>query len=80
MDYKEKLNVIEFKIESLIEDLVEDKIYKSPRTEEKLTSLCLSREYLKDKIKEKAFIELNKINAEITTNELKTICKFNEEV
>ena len=45
----EKINVIESKIDILIDDVVEDKMFKSPRAEEKLMSLLLSLKYLKDK-------------------------------
>ena len=65
MDYSQQLTAIEFLIESLILDIVENRAFKSPRTEERLTALCLSREYLKDRIKEEARLESQKLNKEI---------------
>lgn len=50
MNYKEMLHVIEYKIEMLLRDITENNPYTSPRTEERLTALCLGREYLKEKM------------------------------
>ncbi len=65
MDYVQQKFILEGLIESLIQDIVEDRTFRSPRAEERLTALCLSREYLKDKIKEEAMSELHKLNKEI---------------
>lgn len=65
MDYKQQLETVDYLIEGLLEDVVENKTFKSPRAEERLTALCLSREYLKDKIKEEAMSELHRLNKEI---------------
>lgn len=65
MDYVQQKFILEGLIESLIQDIVEDRTFRSPRAEERLTALCLSREYLKDKIKEEAMSELHKFNKEI---------------
>ena len=77
MNYKQQKLILEDVIESLIQDIVEDRTFRSPRAEERLTALCLSREYLKDKIKEEATLELHRFNQEIIElegiNESKTI-------
>ena len=65
MDYVQQKFILEGLIESLIQDIVEDRTFRSSRAEERLTALCLSREYLKDKIKEEAMSELHKFNKEI---------------
>lgn len=65
MDYAQQKFILEGLIESLIQDIVEDRTFRSPRAEERLTALCLSREYLKDKIKEGAMSELHRFNKEI---------------
>lgn len=78
MNYKEVLNSIEYKIESLIEDLVEDKVYKSPKTEERLTALCLSRKYIKEKIKDENFTVLNRVNTSIIETEVQNEGGINE--
>lgn len=65
MDYKQQLETVDYLIEGLLEDVVENKTFKSPRAEERLTALCLSREFLKDKIKEEAMSELHRFNKEI---------------
>lgn len=65
MDYVQQKFILEGLIESLIQDIVEDRTFRSPRAEERLTALCLSREYLKDKIKEEAMSELHRFNKEI---------------
>lgn len=69
MNYKETLELVELKIECLLKDVVEDRPYKSPKTEERLTSLCLGREYLIAKLKENAFFELTNMNIEMINNE-----------
>ena len=43
--YRERLKVIDDKIEHLIDDIIDDGPYKSPRAEERLTALCKAREY-----------------------------------
>lgn len=43
--YRERLETIDFKIERLIDDIIDDGPYKSPRAEERLTALCKAREY-----------------------------------
>lgn len=65
MDYAQQKFILEGLIESLIQDIVEDRTFRSPRAEERLTALCLSREYLKDRIKEEAMSELHRFNKEI---------------
>ena len=65
MDYVQQKFILEGLIESLIQDIVEDRTFRSPRAEERLTALCLSREYLKDKIKEENRLELHRVNSEI---------------
>lgn len=65
MDYIQQKFILEGLIESLIQDIVEDRTFRSPRAEERLTALCLSREYLKDKIKEESRLELHRVNSEI---------------
>lgn len=45
----EKIKLLEFKIDSLLDDVVEDKMFKSARAEEKLVAFLLSLQYLKDK-------------------------------
>ena len=65
MNYKQQKFILEGVIESLIQDIVEDRTFRSPRAEERLTALCLSREYLKDKIKEEEMSELHRFNKEI---------------
>lgn len=49
MDIKEKIAVIELKIDNLIDEIIEDKPYRRPKAEEILTSLLLARNYLKEK-------------------------------
>lgn len=45
----EKIKLLELKIDSLLDDVVEDKMFKSARAEEKLVAFLLSLQYLKDK-------------------------------
>lgn len=47
-----KIEKIEEKIEQLIYSIVNDDTYRSPRAEERLTALCLARQYMKDKERE----------------------------
>lgn len=61
MEYNQMMKNIDLQIESLLLDIIENKVYKSPKAEERLTALCLGREYIIDKIKEenkKEFIRL----------------------
>ena len=59
MNYKNTLENIDVQIEKLLLDILENRVYKSPKTEERLTALCLSREYIIDKIKVIKNKELN---------------------
>lgn len=70
MEYTKTLKDIETKIEILLEDMITNNVYQSPRTEERLIAYCLGRNYIKDKIKEQSFIELSKINAEMINDEM----------
>lgn len=45
----EKIKLLELKIDSLLDDVIEDKMFKSARAEEKLVAFLLSLQYLKDK-------------------------------
>lgn len=59
MNYKNTLENIDVQIEKLLLDILENRVYKNPKTEERLTALCLSREYIIDKIKEENKQEVN---------------------
>lgn len=72
MDYEIVLKDLEIQIENMLHSIVYKDENWSPRNEERLTALCLGREYIKNKLKEKAFIELNKINIEMVNDEIKT--------
>lgn len=71
MNYKNTLENIDVQIEKLLLDILENRVYKSPKTEERLTALCLSREYIIDKIKEENIKELNRLNTSIIEEEVK---------
>lgn len=49
MNIKEKIKVIEFRIDKLIEELMLEDAYRLPRTEERITALLMARNYLKEK-------------------------------
>lgn len=53
MNYNELLNLADESIKNLLEDILTNNSYKSPRAEERLTALLLSRKFLLEKIKEK---------------------------
>lgn len=72
MDYEKTLKDLEIQIENVIHSIVYKDENWSPRNEERLTSLCLGRSYIKDKLRESAFIELNKINVEMVNDEIIT--------
>jgi hypothetical protein len=46
MNYKKILDVLDVKLEELINDLVLDNPYKSTRAEEKIIAYCSARKYL----------------------------------
>lgn len=71
MNYSEVLDSIEIKIEQLLEDFVNDNVYKSPKTEDRLTALCLSREYLKEKIRHEHLQKFYEENGKLIVEDLK---------
>lgn len=48
-EINEKISLLEYRIEGLIDDVSEDKMFKSARAEEKLLALLFSLKYLKEK-------------------------------
>lgn len=65
MDYKEMLIQTEEKIEMYLNDILTNNFHRSVKAEEYLMALCKARDYLKDKIKEEARLELHRLNKEI---------------
>lgn len=49
-DYEKALDSLEVKLEKHLEDVLSDSFDKSVKAEQYITALCLSREYLKEKI------------------------------
>lgn len=72
MDYEIVLKDLEIQIENVLHSIVYKDENWSPRNEERLTALCLGRNYIKDKLRENAFAELNKINVEMVNGEIIT--------
>ena len=52
LDINEKISLLEYRIDNLIDDVAEDKRFKSARAEEKLLALLFSLKYLKEKREE----------------------------
>ena len=48
-EINEKISLLEYRIDGLIDDVAEDKMFKSARAEEKLLALLFSLKYLKEK-------------------------------
>lgn len=48
-EINEKITLLEHRIDGLIDDVAEDKMFKSARAEEKLLALLFSLKYLKEK-------------------------------
>ena len=48
-EINEKISLLENRIDGLIDDIAEDKMFKSARAEEKLLALFFSLKYLKEK-------------------------------
>lgn len=48
-EINEKISLLEYRIDNLIDDVAEDKMFKSARAEEKLLALLFSLKYLKEK-------------------------------
>ena len=48
-EINEKITLLEYRIDGLIDDVAEDKMFKSARAEEKLLALLFSLKYLKEK-------------------------------
>lgn len=48
-EINEKISLLEYRIDGLIDDVAEDKTFKSARAEEKLLALLFSLKYLKEK-------------------------------
>lgn len=71
MDYETILKDLEIQIEGVLHSIVYKDENWSPRNEERLTALCLGREYLKDKIKEVARDELHKMNEALIRADIK---------
>lgn len=51
-EINEKITLLECRIDGLIDDVAEDKMFKSARAEEKLLALLFSLKYLKEKREE----------------------------
>lgn len=49
LDINEKISLLEYRIDNLIDDVAEDKKFKSARAEEKLLALLFSLKYLQEK-------------------------------
>lgn len=65
MNYTEALLQTEEKIEMYLNDILTNNFHKSVKAEEYLMALCSARDYLKDKIKEEARLELHRVTKEI---------------
>ena len=48
-EINEKISLLEYRIDGLIDDVAEDKMFKSARAEEKLLALFFSLKYLQEK-------------------------------
>ena len=48
-EINEKISLLEYRIDNLIDDVAEDKRFKSARAEEKLLALLFSLKYLQEK-------------------------------
>lgn len=64
-EINEKISLLEYRIDGLIDDVAEDKRFKSARAEEKLLALLFSLKYLQEK-REKI---KQKINSQISRKE-----------
>lgn len=63
LDINEKISLLEYRIDALIDDVAEDKVFKSARAEEKLLALLFSLKYLKEKrekIKQNMDVQISK--------------------
>lgn len=49
LDINEKISLLEYRIDNLIDDVAEDKRFKSARAEERLLALLFSLKYLQEK-------------------------------
>lgn len=52
LNINKKISLLEYRIDNLIDDVVEDKVFRSARAEEKLLALLFSLKYLKEKREE----------------------------
>lgn len=52
MNYKEKLDILDIKLEEVINDILSDNPYKSARAEERAIAYCSIRKYLIEKVKD----------------------------
>ena len=62
-EINEKISLLECRIDGLIDDVAEDKIFKSARAEEKLLALLFSLKYLqekREKIKQKMDLQISR--------------------
>lgn len=48
-EINERISLLEYRIDGLIDDVAEDKMFKSARAEEKLLALLFSLKYLQEK-------------------------------
>lgn len=63
LDINEKISLLEYRIDNLIDDVAEDKRFKSARAEEKLLALLFSLKYLqekREKIKQKMDLQISR--------------------
>ena len=63
LDINEKISLLEYRIDNLIDDVAEDKRFKSARAEEKLLALLFSLKYLqekREKIKQKIDTQISR--------------------
>lgn len=62
-EVNEKISLLEYRIDNLIDDVAEDKRFKSARAEEKLLALLFSLKYLqekREKIKQKIDTQISR--------------------
>lgn len=62
-EINEKISLLEYRIDGLIDDVAEDKMFKSARAEEKLLALFFSLKYLqekREKIKQKMDLQISR--------------------
>lgn len=52
LNINEKISLLEYRIDNLIDDVAKDKVFRSARAEEKLLALLFSLKYLKEKREE----------------------------